>query len=650
MKFVIFASLLVNTFLTSSTAFPQLNGGASKAPSVSAGDLPQPVPMPPPIATPQDRPFPGTIRLDIDTTNVAQRIYHIHESIPVKGRSSITLLFPQWTPGDHSPDGPLEKLAGLVITARGKRLQWVRDTVAVYAFHVDVPAGTDDLDVEYQYLGSTDRSTGYILINPNMIDLQWQSAILYPAGYFARDIMYQPSITLPAGWNYLSALDGSERTGDTDKFAPVALDTLVDSPVMAGRYIKQVVLNADPVPVRLDVAVNDPKDFEGLDEAQKSLAKMTPQANKLFGGQHYDHYDYMLWLSNDFGPMYFEHHRSGENSAPADFLKSKDIGESVSQLVHGYVHTWNGMYRRPAEMWTPNFNTPERDSMLWVFEGLTDYWQDVISNRTGVLSHDKILDNYAALIAATTIDEAGAEWRNLQDTNNGPIIWFRKPVSWGTWELDMFDPYNKGAVIWLNVDSIIRERSGGKRSLDDFARSFYGGRDAGNVVKTYTFDDMVKALNSIQEYDWKGFFLAKLNNYGQWKSADVIDPTGYKLIFTDKATDEAPSGTFLDLAYSVGMEVSNGKVVAVRWGGPAFNAKVAVGETIVSINGQPYTTDLLKNAVVQAENGGALDIAVKRGDWQQTTSIDWHGGLQYPHLERIEGRPALLDQIMSSTE
>jgi predicted metalloprotease with PDZ domain len=648
MKFAIFAALILNTALVSPTASAQFNDSSLKASSVSTGELPEPVPMPPPIAEARDIPFPGTIRLHIDTTDVARRIYRIHESIPVKGKNSITLLFPQWTPGDHSPNGPLEKLAGLIITARGKRLQWVRDTVAVYAFHVKVPAATDDLDVDYQYLGSTDRSTGYILIGPKMIDLQWQSAVLYPAGYFARDIVYQPSITLPDGWNYLSALDGSVHTGDTVNFTPVALDTLIDSPVMAGQFVKQVVLNDGPTPVRLDVAVNDPADLKGLEEAQRNLAKMTPQANKLFGGQHYDHYDYMLWLSNDFGPMYFEHHRSGENWAPADFLKSKDNRDSIARMVHGYVHSWNGMYRRPAEMWTPNFNTPERDSMLWVFEGLTDYWQDLLSYRTGIFSHDEILQNYAVLAAATTIDEAGAEWRNLQDTNNGPIIWFRKPAPWPTWQLDMFDPYNKGEIIWLNVDEIIRERSAGKRSLDDFAHSFYGGRDAGNTVKTYTFDDMVSALNAIQEYDWRAFFAAKLNNYGQWQSADIIHRTGYKLVFTDKATDETPSSTFLDLAYSVGMQVSNGKVVAVRWGGPAFNAHIAVGETVISVNGQPYTQELLRTAVVQSAKGGPIELVVKRGDWQQTTSIDWHQGLRYPHLERIEGKPALLDQIMSA--
>lgn len=616
----------------------------------SAPTLPHMVPLPPMIETPQDLPYPDTIRLEIDATDVLRRIYQIRETIPIKKAGPFTLLFPEWTPGDHAPNEPLEKFTGLIITANGKRLRWVRDTVAVHAFHVEIPVGTRTLDVRYQYLGSTDASTGPVLITPTMLDLQWQSVILYPAGYFTRDIIYQASVTLPTGWSFLTSIDGGKSSGSTIDFPPLALDSLVDQPVMAGRYLKQVLLTKDPVPVRLDVAAQDPGDLEGLDAAAKQLAPVMLQAEKLFGSHHYDHYDHMLFLSDEIS-TYFEHHRSGENTAPANLLKSisksPDEMSNFSFIMHGYVHSWNGMYRRPADMWTPNLNTPERDSMLWVFEGLTDYWADVLCARAGMFSKDDVEQIYSNLAAGMTLD-VGAEWRPLEDTNNDPIIIARKPTSWPSWQRNMFDPYESGEMIWLEADAIIRQQSAGKSSLDDFARTFFAGTDAGNVTSTYTFDEMVAALGSVQQYDWHSFFQSRLNDYGQGKLIHGIDRTGYSLVFTDQPIGDAPPSKALDLAYSLGMRVSpTGRIYAVHWGGEAFKANLTVGETIVSINGKPYDPELFRNAIREGVNGGALDLVVKRGAWQAPTSIDWKGGMRYPHLQKTGSKPAMLDEILS---
>ena len=467
--------------------------------------LPQPIPLPAPIQAPKDTPYPGTIELHVDATDVLRRVYEIHETIPVSKPGSFTLLFPQWTPGDHAPNEPLEKLAGLVVSANGARLHWYRDTVNMYAFRVEVPTGIKALELRYQYLGGLGPVTGPVLIAPTMLDLQWQSLILYPAGHFTRDILYRPSITLPIGWTYFTSLDGgaadSHFIGNSFTFPSIALDALIDQPIMAGQYLKQVVLTEYPVPVRLDVAAQSADDLAALPEAAKRLAALTPAAYKLFGSHHYDHYDYMLFLSDELS-TYFEHHRSGENSAPANYLKTKPQSPAeipdLSYMAHGYVHSWNGMYRRPAEMWTPNLNTPERDSMLWVFEGLTMYWADVLSFRAGFYKHADIEEQFTSLAAAMTLD-AGADWRTLDDTNNDPIILGRRTACWPSWQRSMFDPYVQGEMIWLEADAIIRQQSGDRKSLDDFARNFFGVRDdSGNVVKTYTSDEMVMALNAVQ--------------------------------------------------------------------------------------------------------------------------------------------------------
>ncbi len=478
-----------------------------------------------------------------------------------------------------------------------------------------------------------------------MLDLQWQSVILYPAGYFTRDLTYQASVTLPPEWTFLTSIDGGNVSGGTVDFPPLALDALMDQPVMAGRYLEQIMLTADPVPVRLDVASQDPNDLAALSSAAKKFAPLMSQADKLFGSHHYDHYDHMLFLSDELG-TYFEHHRSGENTAPANFFKTANEVPNLSFIAHGYVHSWNGMFRRPAEMWTPNLNTPERDSMLWVFEGLTDYWADVLSARAGLLKKDDVEQVYAGLAADMTLD-VGAGWRSLEDTNNDPIIIARRPTSWPSWQRNMFDAYDSGEMIWLEADAIVRTQSGGNKSLDDFARTFFAGNDAGNTTRTYSFDDMVSALDKIQPYDWHSFFRARLEDYGEGKLVHSIDSTGYRLVFTDKPTGDQPQAKDLDLAYSLGMRVSQtGRIYAVHWGGPAFKANLTVGETIVSVNDHPYTPEGLTKAIHEAVSGGPLSLLVRRGTWQTSTAIKWRGGMRYPQLERINGKPALLDKIV----
>ena len=355
--------------------------------SLQAQSLPQPVPLPPATVPPVDKPYPGTIALHVDATDVQRRIYTMHETIPVPHAGALTLLFPQWNPGDHAPNVPLEKLAGLVMTAQGKRLRWVRDTVDTHAFHVDIPAGVSALELQYQYLGSTETATGQVLITPTMLDLQWQTVVLYPAGYFARDLQYTASVTLPTGWTTLTSIDGGKVSGDTTTFPTMALDALIDQPVMAGLNLKQVILAEQPAPVRLDVAVQDPADLAGLPALAQSLKPLIAQTSQEFGSHHYDHYDLMIFMSDEL-KTYYEHHRSGENVAPAHFLRSATDVPNVPYVAHGYMHSWNGLYRKPAEMWTPNLNTPERDSMLWVFEGLTSYLEDVLCARAGMFDHN----------------------------------------------------------------------------------------------------------------------------------------------------------------------------------------------------------------------------------------------------------------------
>jgi predicted metalloprotease with PDZ domain len=616
-----------------------------------AATTPQPVPLAPLRPAPKDVAFPGVIQLDVDARDVAHRYFQVRERIPAPSSGPMTLLYPQWIPGEPTK-GPIEQLAGLVIAADGVRLKWARDPVDMYAFHIDVPAGVKTLELQYQYLGSAGADTGRVVIKPTMLALEWHLVALYPAGFFSRDITYKPSVRLPFGWGFASALDGAVRTDDTVAFAPVDLQALVDSPVMAGRYFKRVSLVESPAPVWLDVVADTPDELEIPSEAIERHRELVIQADKLFGTHHFDHYDFLAFLSNDFGDDYIEHHRSSEQSVPANFFTNwAKNNRAHPGLTHGFVHSWNAKFRRPAGMWTADFNTPLREDLLWVLEGQTMYWQAVLAARAGLSTHEDAL-NALVSTAAEFQDRAGAQWRPLQDTTNDEIIQQRRPVSWDKWQRDVFDSFFQGELIWLDADTLIRERTGGRRSLDDFARDFFGGHPGEFTVDTYRFEDVVAALDKVAPYDWAGFFRARLDSYDTAHALDGITRGGYRLVFDDQPAplqqaSEAATGV-ANLSYSLGLIIGRtGEVQDAIWGGPGFEAGLALGDVIDAVNDQPYSSQAIKVAVQAAGSGAPLSFQVKTPAGERTVSVAWRGGLRYPHLQAIPGAPTRLDDILA---
>ena len=610
---------------------------------------PQPAPMPPPIVAPRDMAYPGQITLQVDASDVTRRIDQVHETIPVAGSGPMVLLYPKWLPGNHSPTGPLDQLAGLVITANGQRVEWTRDPVDVYAFHVDVPAGASSLELRYQYLTPTEDRVGRVMATPEMLNLEWNTVALYPAGYFSRDITYRPSVILPAGWKFGTALDGANRAGETVSFAPVTLNTLVDSPLLASRHFKQVTISDSPVPVRLDIAADSEADLAATPEQIEAHRNLVRQAYALYGSHHYDHYDFLLWLSDEMGGEGLEHHRSSEDGTDPDYFT--DWAHSTGErdlLAHEFTHSWDGKFRRPADLWTPNFNVPMRDSLLWVYEGQTQYWGYVLAARSGLWTHQEALDAIAATAAAYN-ERIGRQWRAVQDTTNDPIISERRPLSWRSWQRSE-DYYSEGQLIWLDADTLIRERTGGRKSLDDFARGFFGVRDGSFVTDTYSFEDVVAALNAVAPYDWTSFLRSRLDGHGPGAPLDGLARGGYKLVYTDTPTsffkDNEKRRKITDLSFSLGVVLNkDGKLTDVHWGGPAFNAGLIPGTTLVAVNGLAYDDDKLKDAI---KAGGALELLVKTGDHVRSVSVAYTGGLRYPHLERIAGTPARLDAILAA--
>jgi predicted metalloprotease with PDZ domain len=625
---------------------------AVAAESAVAQTAPQPAAPSPPIEAPRDIPYPGVLRLAVDATDLAHAIFAVHETVPVAGAGPMTLLYPKWLPGNHSPTGPIDGLAGLIITAGGSPVAWRRDPVDMYAFHVDVPAGAGALDLTFQFLSSVTTREGRVMMTPDMLSLQWNTLALYPAGYFSRQITVEPSVRLPDGFTLATALEKVSTAGATTTFKPTTLNTLVDSPLIAGRYFRRFDLDpGGPVPVNLDVIADSPEELaatEGEIGAHKALVR---QAYKLFASHHYDHYDFLFSLSDKMGGIGLEHHQSSEDGTiPKYFTDWNKTPAGRDLLSHEYTHSWNGKFRRPADLWTANFNTPMRDSLLWVYEGQTQYWGFVLAARAGLLTRQEALDAIA-LVAATYDHRAGRVWRDLEDTTNDPIIAMRRPLSWLSWQRSQ-DYYSEGQLVWLDADTLIRQLSNGKRSLDDFAKTFFGVDDGSYVTRTYTFEDIVSALGAVQPYDWASFLHARLHGHGPGAPLDGLARGGYRLVYSDVESEYLASAESIrkitDLSFSIGVAIGkDGVLTDVAWDGPAFKAGLTAGTQIVAVNADAYDADGLKEAIRAARGtSGPIALLVKDNDRFRTVAIDYHDGLRYPHLEPVAGAKASLDDIL----
>ncbi len=622
-------------------------------PSLAQSAGPQPLSMPAPLAAPRDVAYPGVIKLMVDATDLERRIFRVRETIPVSGPGPLTLLFPMWLPGNHAARGQLEKFAGLIITADGQRLEWQRDPVEVAAFKVQVPGGVHALDLEFQYVSPTDGDQGRVVVTPEMMNVQWNNMALYPAGYFTRQIRVQATIRLPQGWGYGTALETAASVDGLVTFKPVSFDTLVDSPAFAGRWFRKIEL--DPggrSRVTLNIMADDPSLLEFTPKQLQAHRDMVSQADKLYGARHYDHYDLLLSLSERMGTIGLEHQRSSENgTAPRYFRDWDQLSSTRDLLPHEYTHSWNGKYRRPADLWTADFNTPMRDSLLWVYEGQTEYWGIVLAARSGLLTKQEALDA-VGLTAAIYDNRVGRVWRQLADTTHDPIIAQRRPLPWPSWQRSE-DYYSEGQLIWLDADTLIREKSGGTKSLDDFAKAFFGVRDGDWSQLTYQFDDVAATLNQILPYDWDAFFKSRLEGHGPGAPLAGLGRGGYKLVYTETPTDFLKSvegrRKSTDLTYSLGLSLNkDGEITAVQWEGPAFKAGLTDGQKIIAVNGYGFDPDRIKDAVSTAKGKGPpVELIVKSGDRFRTLIIDYHDGLRYPRLERVIAMPDRLGDILA---
>jgi predicted metalloprotease with PDZ domain len=639
----ILVAAICGVMLASSQAF------ASPGPAVIAPSTP--------IPAPKDRPYAGEIHLAVEATDLERRIVHVHEVLSGAGADTI-LLYPKWLPGEHAPSGPIDRLAGLKITSNGAPVSWTRDPVDVNAFRLHAAAGVRSLDIEFDYLSPTSSKVGPVQISRDVLLLEWNQVVLYPAGFYARQIPVEASVTLPAGWQFGTALETASTNGAQTTFKRTELETLVDSPLYAGRYT--VRLDLDPngvVPAHLDLFADRPEMLVVTPQQLQAHRMLVQQAYKLFGSHHFSHYDFLYSLSDQVVNKGLEHHQSSEDGTdPDSFIKWDEHASDRDLLSHEFTHSWNGKFRRPADLWTPDYDVPMQDSLLWVYEGQTQYWGQVLAARSGLWSAQQALDQMAYTAAYYQL-ETGRQWRPLEDTTNDEVINPRRPQSWTDWQR-FEDYYEEGKLIWLEADTLIREQSGGKRSLDDFARAFFGINDGSMTPVTYTVEDVVKALNAVQPYDWASFLHQRVNAINKEPPLEGLARGGYRLVYTDVpgailAADDTEHKR-VDLLFSIGFMVDDedktrqGMLKKVAYNSAAFKAKLTEGGQILAVNGIAYEPDVLKDAIRAAKGESQpIELIVRTGDRYRVARVDYHDGLRYPHLERQGTGPALLDEILA---
>jgi predicted metalloprotease with PDZ domain len=609
-------------------------------------------------ATISPEPYPGTIVLAVDASAAATKLFHADLTIPVKP-GDVTLLYPKWIPGEHGPTGPVIDFTGLKIFANGQPLSWRRDDVEMYAIHVNVPAGVNSLNVKLDYTSPEEGGiyTGGATASDKLAVLSWNTVLLYPAGYNVQKITYQASVKVPVGWDVGTALPLGPQTGTTYQFQPAPLYTLIDSPVIMGEYLKVLRLNnpqGSPV-VEMDIAGDSRAALQFLPGVEDHLKQLPLEAYALFGATHYRDYHFLLSLSDHVAHFGLEHHESNDSRIPERTLSHDDAYKTMGGVIpHEYVHSWNGKYRRPVGLTDPNYEQPMKGFLLWVYEGLTEYWGDVLMARTGMWSPD-VYRQELATVAAELDNRSGRTWRPLADTAISVQTLNNTRAAWTNWRRTV-DYYDEGELIWLEADMIIRDATKGQKSLDDFAHAFYGApslpKDQAPTFKPYTFDELVNTLNQVAPYDWKKFFNDRLWSTSPHAPLGGVEASGWRLIYTDKPGDiwrtKEMERHYTDVSFSIGLIVQeNGTITDSFFFKPAANAGITPGMKVVAVNGRKFNDEVLRAAITEAKTSKEpIELLIENAEYYKTYKLDYHEGEKYPLLQRTDNKPDTLTDIL----
>jgi predicted metalloprotease with PDZ domain len=594
------------------------------------------------------------IQITADLTDAPRKLYHAEVDIPVSA-GPVSLTTPKWIPGNHRPTGPVDEITGVVFTANGKVLPWRRDDEDLYEFHVTVPAGITTLHAHLDCIVTA-------RISQKLAVLEWEKLLLYPANIPVKDIPVQPTIKVPTGWGIGTALtptdgyDPQNPKGGTTHFAATTVEQLEDSPVITGQYFHEFALAPEVTPKHyIDVVADSPEDSQLRPALLVALNNLVRETGAAYNSRHYNVYHFLLTLSDVAGGEGLEHGQSSDNgvgekgfSDPAHQLAESDL------LSHEFTHSWNGKYRRPFNLYQDTFAKMQEGSLLWVYEGMTQYLGNVLAARSGLKSQEQYRDMLAA--SAANLDyKPGREWRSTEDTAIAASILRGGNPAWSNWKRGQ-DYYQEGELFWLDADTTIRKLTDNKKSLTDFLHIFLAkGGNTGPLIVPYNRDELIADLNQVVKYDWATFMHDRVDAITPHADLAGIEQGGYKLVFTDKPTRSSRTiasaggrrGGGIDVWYSIGLRVSGeGNITDVRWNSTADKAQLFPGQKIIAVNGNIFSGDALRTAIKDAKGKTEPIHLILQGDTFVTTAnLDYHDGERYPSLVRVDGMPDYLDDI-----
>ena len=595
-----------------------------------------------------------SIRISVDASEAPRKIFHAQLTIPASP-GTLTLYYPKWIPGEHAPDGPVDDLTGLKFTGNGQILRWRRDLTDNFTINVDVPAGVNEVNASLDYVSPATLEAGFSAgssATAALTIISWNQLLLYPKGWTADDLTYTASLRLPEGWKFGTSLPVASKSESEINFAPISLTLLVDGPVLAGKFLTVVPLNQGQTPpAEMDVAADSAAALEVPADVWTHYRNLEAQAGKLFGGHHYRDYHFLYTLSDHVAHFGLEHHESDDSRvAERGLVDEKLRGLYAGLLPHEYVHSWNGKYRRPAGLATPDYEKPMQDDLLWVYEGLTSYLGDVLTARSGLWTPEEFREDVAN-IAGRLDHEPGRTWRNLQDTADAASDLYFSPSAWGSWRRTV-DFYDEDVLNWLWADTIIRQQTHGKKSIDDFCQLFHGAPSGPPMVKPYTFDDVINALNQVAPYDWRGFWTERLTTHNANAPLGGVEGSGWKVVYNDKRSETVKAsednGKAMDASYSIGLLLKEeGGIVDTIEGSPAALAGIGPGMKLVAVNGRAFSTEVLRDALMAGKTTSEpLELLIENTEYYKSYKLDYHGGEKYPHLVRDDGKQDMLSDII----
>jgi predicted metalloprotease with PDZ domain len=598
------------------------------------------------------------VRVRVDATDVQRRLFHIQMNIPAKP-GAMTLLYPQWIPGEHGPTGPISQLVGLKIRAGNQVIPWRRDSVNMYAFHIDVPAGVSQLDVAFDFISPPEEGgfTSGASATTELAVMNWNQLLLYPQGTDSDSFQIQATLRVPNGWKYGTALPIERETGNEVQFKPASMTTLIDSPLSTGAHYKTIDLGTEGgLPHYLHIAADSDRALEVSPEVVAKYKNLVKETGALFGARHYRGYHFLFTLSDHVAHFGLEHHESSDNRLGERTLVDPDVMRSGAYLLpHEMVHSWNGKYRRPGGLAPTGkdggFETPMKGDMLWIYEGLTNYLGEVLTPRAGLWTAEEYRESLAAT-AAEMDSTPGRSWRPLEDTAVAAQVLYETGSDYGSYRRSV-DFYPEGTLLWLEIDATIRQLSKGSKSLDDFCKLFHGGSSGAIAMKPYNFEEVVAGLNAVQAYDWAGFLNQRLRSTNERAPLGGIEKSGWKLAYDNVRSEFWKSvedrRKWADLSYSIGLSVrEDGSVVDVILGGAAQRAGVAPSVKLIAVNNRQFTPTVLRDAVAKTAEGKPIELMIRNGEFYSTHKLDYKGGERYPHLVRDNAVPDLLSSIIQA--